>query len=493
METILDLHDLHLPLRGAEVRRAQDGFVLAGEHVAGLHPFGLTRFYRHGWQSWSQCGWLDLRHPPAPIEPPQRRAQGDDPLYATWPLHSGSGVGALRGPDGRVLLLGALAPGARVAADQDTLRGFYEQGGGEWFLAWGPEDAVFARYAEELAARLGRRGEQPAPRVWCSWYGLYTSVSEDILNATLAGLAGLPFDVVQIDDGWQQDVGDWEPNAKFPGGMDAPAGRIRRAGYTPGLWLAPLLVRPTARLFRERPAWLLRDEHGVPVPAGYNWNTPTYALDSANPEVLDWLEALLRRAIGWGYTYLKLDFLYAGALPGARRDGVPREAAYRAALARVRAAIGDAYLLVCGAPVLPSLGLADGLRIGPDVAPYWDNPERRLLLHDPTGPSALNALRTSLARLWLRPLVHTDPDVVYFRERYNLLMPHERAALQALAHIAGFKATSDLPHWLDPHERDALRAFLEARPEVTRLGYATFTVGGQPVDFAPLLGEESHT
>lgn len=89
--------------------------------------------------------------------------------------------------------------------------------------------------------------------------------------------------------------------------------------------------------------------------------------------------------------------------------------------------------------------------------------------------------------------MHTDPDVVYFRERYNLLLPHERAALQALAHVAGFKATSDLPHWLDPHERAALRAFLEAQPAVERLSYTAFTVGGQPLDFAPLLGEESST
>jgi len=191
---------------------------------------------------------------------------------------------------------------------------------------------------------------------------------------------------------------------------------------------------------------------------------------------------------GWGYRYLKLDFLYAAALPGHRHAGEAREDAYREALRILREAAGDeVYILACGAPIIASLGLVDGLRIGPDVAPYWDNEDRRIFLHDPTGPSAYNALRTSLHRLWLKPLVHTDPDVVYFRTRYNLLTPAQRSVLQDLALVAGFKATSDPPEWLDGEEREQLKAWLEANPPVEQTGPHTFKIGEREVNFLDWL------
>ncbi len=154
--------------------------------------------------------------------------------------------------------------------------------------------------------------------------------------------------------------------------------------------------------------------------AGFNWGKPLYALDSGNQEVVEWVEGLVRKVLAWGYDYLKLDFLYAAALPGA--EG---EARYRMAMTRLREAAKEAYLLFCGAPVLASLGLADGLRIGPDVAPYWDNEDRSFWLADPTGPGLRNAFRSTLHRLWLMENVHVDPDVVYFRTRFNLLSPEE--------------------------------------------------------------------
>ena len=124
-------------------------------------------------------------------------------------------------------------------------------------------------------------------------------------------------------------------------------------------------------IFREHPEWILRDEHGNFVSAGMNWTGNAYALDITNPEVLDWVDQLIRKVVGWGYGYLKLDFLYAGAAIGKRHKDIPREEAYRNAMQAMRSAAGDAYILACGAPVIPSLGLCDGIRIGPDVTNYW--------------------------------------------------------------------------------------------------------------------------
>lgn len=63
----------------------------------------------------------------------------------------------------------------------------------------------------------------------------------------------------------------------------------------------------------------------------------------------------------------------------------------------------------------------------------------------------------------------------------------EKALLRDLGWIAGFKATSDLPHWLTPADRQALRAFLEAEPAIEIRGRGVFAIDGRVVDFRPIL------
>jgi len=186
----------------------------------------------------------------------------------------------------------------------------------------------------------------------------------------------------------------------------------------------------------------------------------------------------------WGFDYLKLDFLYAGALPGVRHKNISRETAYRTGLQEIREALGaDAYLLTCGAPILPSLGLCDALRIGPDVAGEWESYRDATLLYNPTIPGTKNAIRTTANRLWLRHLVATDPDVVYFCSHHNTLTAEQKRMLQDLAFVCNFKTTSDLPKWLRENLREELRTFLEANPKVKNTGRNTFSLNGRKFDF----------
>ncbi len=78
------------------------------------------------------------------------------------------------------------------------------------------------------------------------------------------------------------------------------------------------MVSPNSQLARTHPDWLLRDERGNPVNAGITWTGNPSGLDVSHPEVLEWLDQLIRKVRGWGYGYLKLDFLYIGALIGKR-------------------------------------------------------------------------------------------------------------------------------------------------------------------------------
>jgi alpha-galactosidase len=407
---------------------------------------------------------------------------------------NGSWLGAVEFEDGNILLLGALGTDAHVSLAQDhipsmeILSGQSDAEEVEWFIAFGEERVVFAEYTEQLGNRLGRTKKNAAPRVWCSWYSLYYGISELLLDKIFKELDDLPFDVLQVDDGWQKDIGDWEANYKFPSGMQALAERIKSTGRRAGLWLAPLIATRSSRLFRQHPDWFLRRDDGHLVSAGFNWGEHLYALDTTHPDVTAWLVALMKQVRAWGFDYIKLDFLYGGALKGKRFKDMPREAAYRECLQTLREAMGaDAFFLTCGTPILPAIGVCDAMRIGPDVAYHWEKYHDAYLLYNPTIPGTRNAIRTTIHRLWLQPLVHIDPDIAYFESKNNSLTHEQRILLQHLASICDFKATSDLPQWMTKNELDELCSFLDAKPTVTRTGRYVYHVNDCMVDFTSAI------
>ncbi|GAA0436161.1 glycoside hydrolase family 36 protein [Leifsonia naganoensis] len=466
------------------------GHIVPAGPVALLHPFGDTEFYRHGWNSWSPSGWAHTDGETIGIkDSPRRLLTADDAANETPHLHSGSAVGAVVGEDGNVLLLGGLGLGTpRVGADGNVLWGRAEEASAEWFVGYGPEVEVFAAYADLVAARLGRRSLR-AGAVWSSWYSFFEDIDEDTIGRTVRDLAGYPFDVFQLDDGWEPIVGDWTANAKFPSGMAATARTIADAGFRPGLWLAPMIALPDSDIARTRPDLLVQDDDGRPLVSGYNWDSHYYSLDTTQPEVKDHLREVFERVTGWGFRYLKLDFMYAGAITGNRSTGVHRETAYREAVEHIRSVVGDdVYLLGCGVPMIPSVGVFDGARVGPDVAAFWDNAER---VGDPSGVGARNSIVSSINRAWMKRLYEVDPDAIYFRSARSLLSDGERQALRDTAAVLEFRSTSDPLAWLTPAEREELRDYMEETALIEQTGRYAFRINGREVDFTPIVTGEA--
>ena len=463
-----------------------DETFITASRVSILHALAGGEVYRNGQNSWSPTGWRRLSEQPLRVESPRRRQTADDTTWDDPARHHSSWMMVVT--DGaRSLLLGCLeGETPRLHADQDVLAAWTETGSdASWVLVTArSEREVMERYKQLLISRYGVLAPDPG-NVWSSWYSFYETISRQDLDRIVPQLPALGFDTVQIDDGWERLVGDWHPNAKFASGMKDAASAITDTGMRPGLWIAPFIALPSAEIVQKNPQMLLRGTDGAPVRAGSNWGTDYYTFDFTRDDALGFLTDTVSRAVDdWGFSYLKLDFVNAGAVAGVRSQHIDREAAYRTAMETIRSAVGpDVYLLGSGAPIFPSLGLLNAVRTGPDVAPMWDN----YASDDPSDAMARNAVFNGVNRLWMRGLIGLDPDAVYFRRRQNLLSDEQMQWLQDCATLSDFKAVSDPPEWLDEADLPSLRQFLAQKPATEYVDRYRYRIGSRLVDFQPAI------
>lgn len=450
-------------LRPLEIDPAWGGKLSLGGPVAGL--------YSAAWQSWGPAGWksaqrydLRTRYTPlmgpvldAPTIPPLRRGTfradlvgaltpaGAGPALLGGQLTTADQFGALeadlRRPRPTLAFTCStdgvsLTPNERLASERVAL------------LLAPPEAGPLACYGDALGLEMDGLGDAPAPTGWCSWTAFYLELGEeDILNQ-LAWLQEhshtLPVDIVQIDDGWERAVGDWEANERFPHGMAWLAGQIRRAGFTPGLWLAPFIVHPRSSLATAHPEWLIQNERGQPANAGFGWGSLCHGLDLSHPAAQRWVQQLIATVTEeWGYAYLKLDFLYAAAIEGQRhRPNLTRAQVLRRGMELLRQEAGpEVFLLGCGCPLGPAVGLVDAMRVSADIAPYW-RPRYGLLSpfvrREPSLPAMINAVQNDLTQAWMhRRLWLNDPDALILRRSGSDLTTAEVRSLTTVVALSG--------------------------------------------------------
>ena len=482
-----------------------------------------VRSLKNGWQSWSYTGSrpLDLQGEPAFPSGPWLRglhhATGALPAdRGGW--HESHLVMAVGGAAGPVCCVGVEEQGRSFAQIYARREGDAIALEVEWRvdaeLPPGAEielepvrielgddaSALLEAYADDYGRSAGARVARPFVAGWCSWYYAFHDVTEDDvlrnLDALVAARHELPVDVVQLDDGYQHAVGDWLTTcAKFPSGLAALAESIRSAGFAAGLWTAPFCGVRESELFAKHPDWWLRAPdgsgellRGLLHPA-WSADACVYVLDASRPEVLAHLEELFAALAAMGFQYLKLDFLYALALAASSADPtLGRAARLRRGLEAIRAGAGEeSFLLGCGCPLGPAVGVVDAMRIGPDVAPHW-LPDTTLRIPgiEETLPATRSALRSSLARAWMhRRLFANDPDCLMVRSRDTRLSADERGALAAaVAASGGAVVFSDDLARLGDDERALLGSALRA-------GRAIDTAGLPGVVRVPdLLAEE---
>ena len=469
-------------------------------------PASGMRFLRHGWQSWSFTGSRELDEagePPFPsgawlrgfhhgVGAPATDRRGwheSDGVSVAGPAQGGAACLAGVMEEGRgtglvylkregdavrveleVRFEVPLAPGAELAAERMR-------------VALGDDAArLLESFAEEHGRRAGARIGGRFQAGWCSWYHFFHEVSEQAMLRNLDALAAarseIPIDLVQLDDGYQRAVGDWlETNAKFPRGLGPLAAAIRAAGFRAGLWTAPFCVVPESRLFAAHRDWLLRrgaDLHrGLPHPewAKEGW---VYVLDPSREDVREHLRATHREIGALGFSYQKLDFLYTAAMQADAADpSRTRAERLRLGLEAIRAGAGDeAFLLGCGCPLGAAIGVVDGMRIGPDVAPWWFPEPIPVPGIEATLPSTRSALRSIYARAFMhRRYWLNDPDCLMARSRDTKLAPEEVGSLAAAIGVTGgMLLFSDDFGALSPADRARVRETIALAREVDDAG-----------------------
>lgn len=248
-------------------------------------------------------------------------------------------------------------------------------------IAYGSYDEIAETVYNDLKRTHGSRTEKGAIVGWCSWYDLYSQISEESVTKTVEAINYhkniIPMDVIQIDDGFQKTVGDWEVNEKFPHGWEPIIAKIKASGATPGIWLAPALVHNSTETFKNHPDWLMRNENNELIGAHGNWGEPSYPLDFSNPEAYDFAMNLIKAEYNRGFRYFKFDFnaIYANGRTSFAGDKTSLEL-YRHVYKGYRDVIGeDSYLCACSGFCRGTFGFADSSRIGPDSPPSWKTPD----------------------------------------------------------------------------------------------------------------------
>ena len=401
--------------------------------------------YEHGWQSWSPTAAHALGERPARPVSADRRVGNYRP-DRSWAagVYAGEGLLALDpGTGDGVHVFGAPSPEGPIPSVQAVADGdgvvVSADGPVDHLVVGGGLEHALARWGDGFAERAGVGALRAAPTVWCSWYHYFTQVTQADVEENLAAVGELELDieVVQIDDGYQSELGDWLTLSDRFTSLAAVVDDIRGRGLRAGIWVAPFFLGARSETLAAHPDWVVRG-----ADPGSGWDQRLLSLDTTHPGAGEYLRRVFGHLREIGIDYFKIDFLYAAAMDGGRAQDVPGVEAYRHGLRTIREAIGpEAYLLGCGAPILPSVGLVDAMRVGPDISHSYEPEDGDL-----SQPSQRAAAGNTRWRAWQHGRFWVnDPDCLVAGAHVE----RREEWAQVVERYGGLRSSSDRLRGLD--------------------------------------------
>jgi alpha-galactosidase len=252
---------------------------------------------------------------------------GGTPIVDVWRKDAGIGVGHVE-PRPRLISLPVSMPNARQAEvsvryhhEQSlppgesfrTFRTFVTVHNGDYFQTL----LTYRRFMLKQGFQMANAPESAFGAIWCAW-GYGRDFKPQQVYDTLPTVKQMGFTWVTLDDGWQNNYGDWQLDPKkFPHGdadIKAMVERIHQEGFKAQLWWSPLSAVPDSKLLTQEPDLALKNPDGSRRKISW-WNS--YYLCPANSRVVEYHKELVRKIlVDWGFDGLKLD--------GQHMNGVPR-------------------------------------------------------------------------------------------------------------------------------------------------------------------------
>jgi alpha-galactosidase len=251
---------------------------------------------------------------------------GGTPIVDVWRKDAGIAVGHLEAHP-KLISLPVSMPNAHEAQVEvqdrqprslasgetlHTLKTFVAVHQGDYFATL----LTYRNYMLKQGFQMAKAPNGGYGAIWCAW-GYGRNFKPQQVYDTLPTVKRLGFTWVTLDDGWQNDYGDWQLDPKkFPNGdadMRALVQRIHQEGFKAQLWWSPLSAVPDSKLLKDEPQLVLENRDGSRRKISW-WNS--YYLCPANQRVVEYHEALVRKIlVDWGFDGLKLD--------GQHMNGVP--------------------------------------------------------------------------------------------------------------------------------------------------------------------------
>ncbi len=229
------------------------------------------------------------------------------------------------------------------------------------FFCEGSEDEVF----EKWFSMLPQSENAPVENLVGYSTKKLQTLNEDIICKKIDDMHAFPVKPnLFLIEGKYCEEGDWlRYNRRyFPIGMREISDLIRERGMLSGIAISPFTVDEKSTVFKNHGEWILRMEDG----RFCKTNDDKYILNSANPEVRDYVREVLHTILFmWGFDLVKLDNLYtAGVLP---TDGKSRGELTCDAMKFLRECCLGKLMYASDAPLMPAFGIADYCTISCDA------------------------------------------------------------------------------------------------------------------------------
>jgi alpha-galactosidase len=251
---------------------------------------------------------------------------GGTPIVDVWRRDVGIAVGLVE-PRPRLISLPVSMPNARQARvsvqyhrDQflqpsesfHTFRTFVAVHEGDYFQTL----VTYRQFMMKQGFQMAKAPESAFGAIWCAW-GYGRNFKPQQVYDTLPTVKRMGFTWVTLDDGWQNNYGDWQLDPKkFPHGdadITAMVARIHQEGFKAQLWWSPLSAVPDSKLLMNEPDLALENRDGSRRKISW-WNS--YYLCPANSRVVEYHKELVRKIlVDWGFDGLKLDGQHMNGIP----------------------------------------------------------------------------------------------------------------------------------------------------------------------------------